>query len=99
MTSASELFTARRARAPRLSDPADPGQDPLADAPQDPHGLAARRHRRGYRARCQLDSAGDMRQHLHTGPPHAFRKTSALNSASTAKPREHMDMKLRRRRR
>ncbi|XP_048527753.1 uncharacterized protein LOC125507073 isoform X6 [Triticum urartu] len=70
MTSASELFTARRARAPRLSDPADPGQDPLADAPQDPHGLAARRHRRGYRARCQLDSAGDMRQHLHTGPPH-----------------------------
>ena len=46
MTSASELFTARRARAPRLSDPGDPGPDPLADAPQDPHGLVARRHRR-----------------------------------------------------
>ncbi|XP_037425922.1 probable E3 ubiquitin-protein ligase RHY1A [Triticum dicoccoides] len=76
MTSASELFTARRARAPRLSDPGDPGPDPLADAPQDPHGLAARRRRRGCRARRQLDAAGDVRQHLHTGPPPPRRRGS-----------------------
>ncbi|KAF0910809.1 hypothetical protein E2562_004776 [Oryza meyeriana var. granulata] len=76
MTSASELFTARRARAARLSDP-DPDPDPPADALRDPHGLADRRgRRRGCRPRRQLDAAGDVRQHLHTGVPPSRRRAS-----------------------
>ncbi|CAD6210107.1 unnamed protein product [Miscanthus lutarioriparius] len=59
MTSASELFTARRAaRGGRLSDP-DPDPDPHADALRDQHGLGGRRRRRGCRPRRQLDAAGD----------------------------------------
>jgi len=76
MTSASELFTARRAsRGARLADP-DPEPDPHADALRDPHGLAARRRRRGCRPRRQLDAAGDVRQHLHTGAPPPRRRGS-----------------------
>ncbi|XP_047089763.1 probable E3 ubiquitin-protein ligase RHY1A [Lolium rigidum] len=75
MTSASELFTARRARAPRLSEP-DPGPDPHADGPHDPHGLGGRRRRRGCRSRRPLDAAGDVRQHLHTGAPPSRRRGS-----------------------
>ncbi|EAY88970.1 hypothetical protein OsI_10456 [Oryza sativa Indica Group] len=76
MTSASELFTARRARAARLSDP-DPDPDPPADALRDPHGFADRRgRRRGCRPRRQLDAAGDVRQHLHTGAPPSRRRAS-----------------------
>ncbi|KAL5217567.1 hypothetical protein ABZP36_018251 [Zizania latifolia] len=80
MTSASELFTARRARVPRISDP-DPDPDPPADAlrdrDRDPHGLGDRRgRRRGCRPRRQLDAAGDVRQHLHTGAPPSRRRAS-----------------------
>ncbi|TVU48003.1 hypothetical protein EJB05_07622, partial [Eragrostis curvula] len=76
MTSASELFAARRAgRGPRLSDP-DPDPDPRPDALRDPHGLDGRRRRRGCRPRRQLDAAGDVRQHLHTGAPPPRRRGS-----------------------
>ncbi|XP_062216498.1 probable E3 ubiquitin-protein ligase RHY1A [Phragmites australis] len=76
MTSASELFTSRRAgRAPRLSDP-DPDPDPHADALRDPHGLGGRRRRRGCHPRRQLNAAGDVRQHLHTGAPSPHRRGS-----------------------
>lgn len=76
MTSASELFTARRAaRGGRLSDP-DPDPDPHADALRDQHGLGGRRQRRGCRPRRQLDAAGDVRQHLHTGVPPRRRRGS-----------------------
>ncbi|KAF8673693.1 hypothetical protein HU200_048442 [Digitaria exilis] len=76
MTSASELFTARRAaRGARLSDP-DPEPDPHADALRDPHGLAGQRRRRGCRPRRQVDAAGDVRQHLHTGAPPPRRRGS-----------------------
>lgn len=81
MTSASELFAARRAGrgagAPRLSDPA-PDPDPRgADALRDPHALGGRRRsRRGCRPRRQLDAAGDVRQHLHTGAPPPRRRGS-----------------------
>lgn len=73
MTSASELFTARRAaRGGRLADPG-PDPDPHADALRDPH---VRRSRRGCRPRRQLDAAGDVRQHLHTGAPPPRRRGS-----------------------
>ncbi|KAJ1298219.1 hypothetical protein BS78_01G437000 [Paspalum vaginatum] len=77
MTSASELFSARRAaRGPRLADPG-PDPDPHADAlARDPHGLGARRRRRGCRPRRQLDAAGDVRQHLQTGAPPPRRRGS-----------------------
>jgi hypothetical protein len=74
MTSASELFTARRAaRGARLSDL---DLDPHADALRDQHGLGARHRRRGCRPRRQLDAAGDVRQHLHTGAPPPRRRGS-----------------------
>ncbi|KAL6867328.1 hypothetical protein ACP4OV_015352 [Aristida adscensionis] len=77
MTSASELFTARRAgrrAGPRLAGAgADADPDPQADALRDP---GARRRRRGCRPRRQLDAAGDVRQHLHTGAPPPRRRGS-----------------------
>uniref|UniRef100_A0A804UKQ7 RING-type domain-containing protein n=1 Tax=Zea mays TaxID=4577 RepID=A0A804UKQ7_MAIZE len=76
MTSASELFIARRAaRGARLSDP-DPDPDPHPVALRDQHGLGGRRQRRGCRPRRQLDAAGDVRQHLHTGAPPPRRRGS-----------------------
>jgi hypothetical protein len=76
MTSASELFIARRAaRGARLSDP-DPDPDPQPVALRDQHGLGGRRQRRGCRPRRQLDAAGDVRQHLHTGAPPPRRRGS-----------------------
>ncbi|XP_066383926.1 probable E3 ubiquitin-protein ligase RHY1A [Miscanthus floridulus] len=76
MTSASELFTARRAaRGGRLSDP-DPDPDPHVDALRDQHGLGGRRRRRGCHPRRQLDAARDVRQHLHTGAPPPRRRGS-----------------------
>ena len=84
MTSASELFTSRRARAPRLSDP-DTYPDPHADGgSHDPHGLAGRRRRRGCRSRRPLDAAGDVRQHLHTGAPPSRRRASYTVRTSPA---------------